>query len=480
MPDSPSLPLPPVPPAPGRGLYCNRTLNLRAIRALGFDMDYTLVHYNVDLWERRAHEYMIAKLLEHGWPMQDIDFLPGFVTRGLVLDTALGNLVKADRFGYVKRSTHGTRRIEFDEQRRLYSRTQVDLDEPRWVFLNTFFSLSEAGMYAQLVDRLDAGRLAPGLNYRDLWLHVHRALDEAHAEGRLKAEIGNDPSAYIAADPEVAMALIDQKRAGKKLLLITNSEWPFTRDIMTACLGPWLPAGVTWPSLFDLVIVGARKPEFFSGRSPLFRVVDERGLLEPCAAGPTGPGVYLGGHAALVEEHLGVSGAEILYVGDHLYTDVRVSKDIRRWRTGLIVRELEDELADRQARRLDQVRLDQLMGEKALVEYEQAQWRLLLQRAEDGYGPAPPAGRDTIESKLSRLRSRLEKLDDEAGPLAVTLGSLSNRLWGPLMYAGNDRSLLASQVELYADVYTSRVSNLLPYTPFAYLRAPRGTLPHDV
>ena len=39
----------------------------------------------------------------------------------------------------------------------LYSRTQVDLDEPRWVFLNTFFSLSEAGMYAQLVDRLDAG-----------------------------------------------------------------------------------------------------------------------------------------------------------------------------------------------------------------------------------------------------------------------------------------------------------------------------------
>ena len=62
----------------------------------------------------------------------------------------------------------------------------------------------------------------------------------------------------------------------------------------------------------------------------------------------------------------------------------------------------------------------------------------------------------------------------------MTLGSLSNRIWGPLMHAGNDRSLLASQVEMYADVYMSRVSNFLDYTPFAYLRAPRGTLPHDL
>jgi hypothetical protein len=34
-------------------------------------------------------------------------------------------------------------------------------------------------------------------------------------------------------------------------------------------------------------------------------------------------------------------------------------------------------------------------------------------------------------------------------------------------------------VERYADIYTSRVSNLLAETPFAYLRAARGSLPHD-
>lgn len=30
-----------------RGIFCSRTLNLRSISAIGYDMDYTLIHYNV-------------------------------------------------------------------------------------------------------------------------------------------------------------------------------------------------------------------------------------------------------------------------------------------------------------------------------------------------------------------------------------------------------------------------------------------------
>ena len=47
------------------------------------------------------------------------------------------------------------------------------------------------------------------------------------------------------------------------------------------------------------------------------------------------------------------------------------------------------------------------------------------------------------------------------------------------MRAGNDKSRLARQIERHADVYMSRVSNLLYLTPFGYLRAARGSLPHD-
>ena len=32
-----------------RGIFCSRTLNLRSITTIGYDMDYTLIHYNVNV-----------------------------------------------------------------------------------------------------------------------------------------------------------------------------------------------------------------------------------------------------------------------------------------------------------------------------------------------------------------------------------------------------------------------------------------------
>src|SRR5690606_1675511 len=58
----------PALPPPERRIYANRTLNLRSIRALGFDMDYTLVHYKVREWELRAYEHARSRLLEQGFP----------------------------------------------------------------------------------------------------------------------------------------------------------------------------------------------------------------------------------------------------------------------------------------------------------------------------------------------------------------------------------------------------------------------------
>ena len=51
-------------PPPERAVFCNRTLNMRSIRAVGFDMDYTLVHYDVHQWEARAYVYVQQRLLE--------------------------------------------------------------------------------------------------------------------------------------------------------------------------------------------------------------------------------------------------------------------------------------------------------------------------------------------------------------------------------------------------------------------------------
>lgn len=47
----------------------------------------------------------------------------------------------------------------------------------------------------------------------------------------------------------------------------------------------------------------------------------------------------------MVEKSLGIHGDEILYIGDHIFTDVSQSKVHLRWRTALICRELEDEVS---------------------------------------------------------------------------------------------------------------------------------------
>ena len=458
----------------GRAIYCNRTLNLRSIKAIGYDLDYTLVHYNTYEWERRAYRHTKQRLAERGWPVADLQFDPDQVIQGLTIDLELGNLLKVTRFGYVIRAVHGTRPLEFGQVRRLYEGTMVDLGEDRWVFLNTLFSLSEATLFAQLVDLADANRIPEVVGYDALYAAVRDALDAAHVEGTLKREIASDPDRFIEHDPTVVQALRDQRAAGKHLMLITNSDWDYACRIMAHVFDSQMGGGETWRDLFDTVIVSANKPHFFSGDHRLYRVVDEdRGLLEPHLGSMERGGVYFGGCARQVEESLGAVGDEILYVGDHLFGDVRASKSMLRWRTALVIRELEPEIealadfADREAQ------LIELMELKERYETRLAELRLERQRAK-GKGDV-----QSIDRQLEQVRSDLAELDDEIAPLAIEAGTLNNPSWGLLMRAGADKSLFARQVERHADVYTSRVSNFLGATPYAFLRAVRSPLPHD-
>ena len=468
----------PTPP-PEREIFCNRTLNLRAIEAVGYDMDYTLIHYREEAWERRAYEHLRRSFSGRGWPVEQLSFDPEMMERGLVLDIELGNILEANRFGYVKQACHGTARMEQRPLREAYARTMVELARPRFLFLNTLFSLSEGCMYAQLVDLLDAGALPAALGYADLHRLVKRSLDEAHMEGQLKAEILAAPRDFVVPDAEAPLALLDQRQAGKQLLLITNSDWTYTRPMMAFAFDRHLPGEMTWEELFDVIIVDARKPGFFSGGGPLLEVVDQSGLLRPVVGGLGQGKVYSGGSAAQVERFLELSAHQILYVGDHVFGDVHVTKSVLRWRTALILRELERELSATREFGEQQRQLTGLMARKEALERQQCWLRLEQQRRRQGHGPKPSCSVDEAHRRLRRLRGKIEDLDQKIGPLAAASARVGNDWWGSLMRAGNDKSMLARQVERSADIYTSRVSNFLYRTPFAYLRSPRGALPHD-
>jgi 5'-nucleotidase len=470
----------PLFPPPARRIFVNRTLNMRSIAVVGFDMDYTLVHYRTEAWERSAYAHARARLEERGLPVAGLEFLPDAFTVGLVVDQELGNVVKANRFGFVKRATHGTRVLDFEEQRAVYSRVQVDLSEPRWQFMNTLFSLSETCLFAQLVDLLDAGRLPQGMGYEEVYRVVRTSLDAAHMEGELKAEISRAPEKFVELDEELPLALLDLKAAGKKLMVITNSEWGYTQSMMSYCFDRFL-SGKTWRSLFDLVIVQARKPDFFTGNASIFEVVDEDqdGLLRATRGPLKTGGAYVGGNARLVEQLVGRPGEDILYVGDHIFSDVHVTKSLLRWRTALILRELEQEVTALESFRERQTELDSLMAEKERLEAAQNLIRLEAQRGEGGYGPPPSEPLGQIKRRLGELRRALESIEERVSDLSQEASELVNARWGPPLRAGNDKSHLARQIERYADVYTSRVANFLHATPFAYLRSPRGNLPHD-
>jgi HAD superfamily 5'-nucleotidase-like hydrolase len=452
---------------------------LRAIDAIGYDMDYTLIHYREDAWEHRSYEHLKLKLTSRGWPVHELSFDAEMMVRGLVLDINKGNILETNRFGYVKQALHGTQRMNYRAVRRQYARTIVSLREERFVFLNTLFSLSEGCMYAQAVDLLDANQLPEVLGYSDLYWEIRSTLDKAHMEGELKAEILADPDRFVELEPDTALTLLDQHYAGKRLLLITNSGWRYTRPMMHYAFDRYLPGEMTWRHLFEVVIVSARKPHFFSGNGRLLEVVDDDGLLRPNIGGLEPKGVYYGGNAALVEDYLGRSGDHILYVGDHLFGDVHVTKNVLRWRTALVLRELEREIRGTRSFEEDQRRLNRLMSQKAVLEHQHCQLRLQLQRLERGYGPEVTETEEELRNQMSAARASIEALDAEIAPLARASSQVSHPLWGPLMRAGNDKSMLARQVERSADIYMSRVSNLLHESPFAYLRSHRGSMPHD-
>lgn len=47
----------------GKQIFCNRSLNMKNIVAVGFDMDYTLAQYKPETFESLAYEGTVRKLV---------------------------------------------------------------------------------------------------------------------------------------------------------------------------------------------------------------------------------------------------------------------------------------------------------------------------------------------------------------------------------------------------------------------------------
>ena len=82
-----------------------------------------------------------------------------------------------------------------------------------------------------------------------------------------------------------------------------------------------------WRDLFDVVVVGARKPSFYSESSRPFRSMNSdltSPSWQPVMELKKGE-VYLQGNVNDFISMTGWSGSGVLYVGDHVFSDLAVS-----------------------------------------------------------------------------------------------------------------------------------------------------------
>jgi hypothetical protein len=185
---------------------------------------------------------------------------------------------------------------------------------------------------------------------------------------------------------------------------------------------------------------------------------------------------------------MGIGGDRILYVGDHIYGDILRSKKSSLWRTCMVVEELERELAwlDRNQDALAELaRLEEL---RVRAEDEIAIHRSalnVLDRRLDRDGGAGPdreraeAERRRQKQELDRLRRAAREADARVHEIEAAVERGLNPYWGLTFKEGNENSRFGEQIEVYACLYTSRVSNFVFYSPMQYFRSPRAAMPHE-
>ena len=453
-------------------VFVNRTLNLKRIKYIGLDMDHTLIRYNTENFERLSHTTIMNKLvLRKNYPEQikKLQFDFHFALRGLVVDRKKGNLLKLNRYTAIRNSFHGLKPLDFKTHQKVYKSTYIDLSKSDYIPIDTSFSYSLAHAYSQLVELKDSDISLKLPDYAQMADDVIDALDEAHRDGSLKSEVRRNLPHYIIKDENVVRGLEKFKKHGKKIFVLTNSDFEYTKLLLDYAINPFLKDKQTWLDLFEVVITFAQKPKFFYDNGKFLKVNSETGTMTNIDEKLT-PGVYQGGNAAKFTEDFELDGDDILYIGDHIYGDIlRLKKDCN-WRTAMIIEELENELKQNSEAEPVIQEIDSLMRKKEPFEDELTD--LMTKKIEKESA--------VDEKRISHLQDLITEIDTQISQLIKKQQSLYNPNWGQLMRAGNEESYFAYQMERYACVYMNQISDLFDLSPRTYFRAPRRPLSHEV
>ncbi|RUS25231.1 HAD-superfamily hydrolase, partial [Jimgerdemannia flammicorona] len=94
-----------------------------------------------------------------------------------------------------------------------------------------------------------------------------------------------------------------------------------------------------WRELFDAVVVSADKPNFYRSNRPFRRITESTwAVVDAFHRGE----VYQGGNLLDFSRFTGCQ--RVMYIGDHVFSDLEEPNIQQGWRTGAIIRELQTEI----------------------------------------------------------------------------------------------------------------------------------------
>ena len=274
---------------------------------------------------------------------------------------------------------------------------------------------------------------------------------------------------FIIQDPEGVALFERYKRYGKKLLVITNSDFNYTKLLLDYTINPFLKEHKDWSELFEITITRSAKPRFFTTRTPFLSVDPSTGFMTN-ADGKITKGIYQGGFAGKLQKDLGLEGDEILYLGDHIYGDVVSIKKTFNWRTALVLDPLKEEIEAIKKCAPIQMEIDKQMAIKESLELKLND--LDIRKTE--------LHENVSKDELNKYFTEIDKINSTISELLDQHRKYFNPFWGEMMRAGLEESRFADQVEKYACIYMTKVSDLISYSPRTYFRPFRRTLPHEL
>ncbi|VDD82849.1 unnamed protein product [Mesocestoides corti] len=516
--------LPAAQPVETDAVFVNKEVRLGELDVYGFDYDYTLVNYTNALAEFIFQETIGLLVWKWKYPQEllSVKYDPNFLIRGLHYDIKTGFIMKVDAFKNIQSGTvyKGLRPVPYEVVQSNYNglyipsallrgsvHTKVRLAHQRPEFVQSNADFSNLNQICLFQDH----KITQMMDFFDLPASyavcsaIENAVHTIHESGLLHRTIIKHPELYIKPNPLLRELLIHLASYGKSLFLISNSGASFINEGMNYVVGR------DWRKFFDVIIVGANKPDFFrsnSSKRPCcfstlfnpaisdfrpFRAVDENGAFlswEGVSKFESGQ-LYLGGSLDLLKQLTKWQLQRVLYFGDHVYSDLAVScgilfpssftiiffkswmhvqKGVLKfiwfvphwhldasnqwgWATAAVIPELEKELTLINTSKYQDNLRRLILLEELLIENQYA----------------VTAVGQSILASWRRERDTLRQFSKSG----------FNPHFGSVFRSFHKYSYFAQRLGLYASMYTSSVTNLL-HLPINHVCYPRRTLlPHE-